>query len=106
MSDWQPPKDILPWMVCAACRYENPKTGETYLFTGPRHWDHVMLGQYNLAKFGDDIHPALFDEGFVDQWGRFYQREDALKAVKASGQPFNPERNGNPDCMLFSEGLY
>jgi hypothetical protein len=46
------------------------------------------------------------DQGFIDQWGQFYTRREAMRVVKESGQPFNLERNGSQDEKLFSEGLY
>lgn len=47
-----------------------------------------------------------FEQGFIDQWGCFYTRTEAMQAVKASGQPFNIKRNGGNDDELYSEGLY
>lgn len=101
MSDkeWQPPKHIKPWMVCAANRHE--ETNHTIL--GARHWDRLMRKAH-----GDSMcRPPTgeYVQGFIDQWGRFYTREEAMRAVKKSGQPFNAERNGDGD-ELFSEGLY
>lgn len=97
MSDWQPPEDVKPWMVCAAVRYGGVTVA------GPRHFDEFMHGTI-LAIDIFECHEA--DQGFIDQWGRFYTREEAMEAVKASGQPFNLERNGGQDKELFSEGLY
>jgi len=45
------------------------------------------------------------EQGFINQWGVFLTREEAYRVVKASGQPFDPKRNGSTD-MPFSEGLY
>lgn len=104
MSDkWEPPKDVKPWMVCAACRH-----GEM-LVVGPRHFDPTMW--LHLEARGCDRtftkeHRLTMEQGFIDQWGRFYTREEAMGCVKASGQPFNLERNGGQDAELFSEGLY
>jgi len=45
-----------------------------------------------------------FEEGFIDQFGDFLTREEAMQIVKENGQPFNKERNGcNKD--LYSEGI-
>ena len=98
MNSWEPPADVKPWMVCAACRKD------WRIVLGARHWDRTM-NTHNTA-FEEFMDPAEFDQGFIDQWGRFYTREEAMAAVKANGQPFNIERNGGQDRELFSEGLY
>ena len=95
-EEWQPPKHIKPWMVCAANK--NRDTG--HIICGARHWDRIMRSQVTVAK------GLNWEQGFIDQWGRWYNRKDAMKAVKESGQPFNAERNSGPGDILFSEGLY
>lgn len=100
---WEPPEDATPYIVCAACRH-----GE-FIAAGPRHFDDVMRVQveaYLEAKGLPEETWADFDQGFVDQYGRYYSREDAMAAVKANGQSFDLERNGGHDGWLFSEGLY
>ena len=99
MSDFEPPKDVNPWMVCAACKH--PETDRLVL--GPRHWDPVMVRAAQMMGYGN-FH--VFDQGFIDQWGRFYTREEARECVRISGQPFSDERNGGHKTQLFSEGLY
>ena len=94
-EEWQPPKHIKPWMVCAAIRAEGK------IICGARHFDGVMHGVIQLL---DEPH-GKFEQGFIDQWGRFYNRTEAMKAVKESGQPFNANRNSG-EKLLFSEGLY
>ncbi len=101
-EEWQPPADVKPWIVCAACRYGDE------LFLGPRHWDQTMLAQKKQARNGDNYRSTQHDftQGFIDQWGRFYTREQAMEAVKESSQPFNAERNSGNGKELYSEGLY
>lgn len=103
IEKWQPPKDIKPWIVCAA----NKNRANGYIVCGARHWDNVM--QKQIAVFYDTTVKSRgkdWEQGFIDQWGRFYNRKDAMKAVKESGQPFNAERNSGNGDILFSEGLY
>ncbi len=88
-------------VVCAACK--DPHTG--LLLTGARHWDNVMRNQFENLR--DPVaKPSYWDEGFMDQFGDYLTREEAMKIVKDNGQPFNAERNGWPEHKLFSEGLY
>jgi hypothetical protein len=47
-----------------------------------------------------------WEQGFIDQFGRFYNRKEAMKAVLENGQPFSLKRNGGSGEELFSEGLY
>jgi len=101
-EEWQSPKDIKPWMVCAANR--NRVGGE--LITGARHYDNIMREQ--LLRIPGKIRHSDWEQGFIDQFGRFYNRKDAMKAVITSGQPFNADRNcgGQESEDLYSEGLY
>lgn len=45
------------------------------------------------------------EQGFIDQFGDFYNREEAMDIIKLSGQWFDAARNGG-NTELFSEGLY
>ena len=103
MTEWQPPKDVKPWMVCAAAM-----TPGGHIISGPRHFDSHMRHQLSLlwAAMNSEVDAATMCQGFIDQWGRFYTREEAMACVKDSGQPFNKERNGDNDRELYSEGLY
>jgi hypothetical protein len=87
-------------IVCAANIVE--LNGAEVTLVGARHFDSVMKAQ---AKLMGVTNYGSHRSGFIDQFGDFYDRKEALAIVKASGQPFNAERNGSDD-ELFSEGLY
>jgi hypothetical protein len=99
-KEWEPPAHIMPWIVCAACR---SRWDKTIVALGPRHWDPTMRGIAQRMGINDMID---WEQGFVDQWGNFHNRIDAMDIVKQNKQPFNLERNGGQDIELFSEGLY
>lgn len=102
MTDWTPPPYAKIWIVCAACKYKD------FIATGPRHFDKTMVVQAQAWLDNNGLPPQTmgeFDQGFIDQWGRYYSREEALKIVLENGQPFSRDRNGYGD-WLFSEGLY
>ncbi len=82
-------------VVCAA----NRKDG--VIFCGARHCDSVMRKQAEAAG----MKLTNCEQGFIDQFGDFLTRKDAMQVVKESGQSFDIERN-NGDSYLFSEGLY
>ena len=84
-------------VVCAANRLEDGT-----ILAGARHWDEVMRQQAERIT-GTRKHNA--EQGFINQWGVFLTRKEALAVVKTSGQPFDPKRNGST-TLLFSEGLY
>lgn len=88
-------------VVCAACRFN----GVT--LTGARHFDNVMLNQLENMKEGTkpSKEGERWEQGFIDQFGDFLTREEAMTIVKENGQPFNTKRNGS-DKELHSEGLY
>ena len=82
-------------VVCAA-----NKIGDVVL-CGARHWDGVMRKQ--AASMG--LKCGNEEQGFIDQFGDFLTRKEAMKIVKKSGQRFDVESNRG-DEVLFSEGLY
>jgi len=91
------PQSII---VCAACMYKD------LLVCGARHFDSVMMRQIHATK--ENLLPeygTMWGQGFIDQFGIYHDRDQAMKIVIASGQSFNIERNGD-DMRLFSEGLY
>lgn len=46
------------------------------------------------------------EQGFIDNFGIFMDRVEALAVAKASGQPLDMKRNGGSGDELYSEGLY
>jgi len=89
-------------VVCAACKYEK------LTLCGARHWDSLMRSQFMALKnHGCDVSSALFEQGFVDQFGEFLTRAQAMKTAIAAGQKVDIERGCGGDAdTLYSEGLY
>lgn len=89
-------------VVCAACR-----RGDLIL-AGARHFDKVMISQ--IKAIDGKLSPGAgnnFEEGFIDQFGDFLTREEAMDVAIAAGQKVDIERGcGGLSHMLFSEGLY
>ena len=83
------------WIVCAA-----NKLNSGLIVCGARHHDQIMNDQILLAK---DTHIGE-KQGFIDQRGKWWSREDALIIAKSNGQI----RRSVPgdDRELFSENLY
>lgn len=88
-------------VVCAAV-----KLPDGFVVVGIRHFSPDMRA--SLAKmFGDDWHQTVKaagkEQGFVDQWGVFMDREEAWKVAEAANQiRFNVSCEGT----LYSENLY
>lgn len=97
MADYETPfkYSAIPQIVCAAMRYKD------ILILGPRHYDTVMQEQLK-AYFPHEDYPR-FDQGFIDQWGRFYGRVEAHQLVTSNGQKLTTEPLRD---VLFSENLY
>ena len=98
-----------PIIVCAANRYIDNKQNINILITGARHFDDVMHSVIMQMFPDQDIRRMIcggMEQGFIDQYGLFYNRQDALKVVKENGQPFDAERNSGNGKDLYSEGLY
>ncbi len=89
-------------VVCAAIKFDY----YTVFLIGVRHWDSLMHSQFD-SFFGDlGGKPKGEVQGFIDQYGKFLTREEAMAMVKSNGQAFDLERNGGSDDKLYSEGLY
>lgn len=84
-------------VVCAACRLG------TTIVLGVRHFDMFMCAQ--LQHLEGDWTNDNTEQGFINQYGEFLTRQDALLIVQTNKQVFNSKRNGSK-TKLFSEGLY
>ena len=94
MTDLKP----KPIIVCAAVR------SDTTIICGARHFDEIMGKQVEYIHLRSPS-KIKWEQGFIDQFGKFHNRQDAMKIVLESGQPFDLIRN-NCDKDLYSEGLY
>lgn len=84
-------------VVCAACR-----NGDI-IIAGARHFDKVMRSQ--IVAMG--VSWAGCEEGFIDQFGDFLTREEAMIIAIAAGQKVDVKRGcGGDKEVLYSEGLY
>lgn len=88
------------YIVCAA----NISSDEEVMLIGARHWDRLMHQQA-------DMHPDkafhIHGQGFIDQYGKWYSRQDAWKIAEEAGQI--RRRCGGDDSdggTLYSENLY
>ena len=84
-----------PLIVCAALRTPNGA-----ILCGPRHFDTVMRKQISDSK----VRYTRPEQGFVDQFGTFYNRRDAMQVAVIQGQ-IRRELPVN-DGKLYSEHLY
>lgn len=94
-------KDLKPWIVCAAIRTGN------HIITGARHFDEIMhqnVFMYRSVTRSEGFIP--WEQGFIDQFGNFHNRVDALQIVKENGQPFNAGHNRGSSNELYSEEIY
>lgn len=84
------------------------KDGRVFLLVGVRHWDPIMREQADWIGLKESGRSVIEKEeqGFLDQWRVFMDREEAMQVVLASGQPFDLERNGGSGQELYSEGVW
>ena len=82
-------------IVAAAIRYKN------VVYTGVRHCEIFK----DLIRLGHDNFPLSesngYYQGFIGSDGCFYDRENAKRIVKGSGQKYDPHAN-----VLTSEDLW
>ena len=107
---WEPTTE--PWIVCAANKYGD------YILTGARHWDNIMRATTVLLGDGDfktgwkkllSMVPEGGREvqGFIDQFGRFYDREEAEQVAQQNNQIMQDQAGGRlSKICLHSEDLY
>lgn len=100
----------MEYILCAAIKRKKPMN--------PKSYNYQTLGQYTqipddiysieigrrhndiLVRFGES-HLDVTQQGFYTSYGRFVNREEALKIAKEAGQV--KETNSK---RLFSEDLY
>lgn len=100
MDYWEENNIVKPQqvVVCAACRKDD------VIVAGARHYDKVMRSQ---LKAMNEPTPVEWEEGFIDQFGDFLTREEAMEIAQAAGQKVDVERGcGGQQNTLYSEGLY
>lgn len=94
-------------VIAAACKIV--VDGNEVILCGVRHFDPVMNSQIKAIKESAieiDGNKDPYNQGFVDQYGNFLTRKEAMDIVKQNGQPFDYERNGSQDDILYSEGVW
>ena len=84
-------------IVCAACLYDNG-----VIIVSARHYDTLMCNQ--LAIMNPSQRANEVQQGFIDQWGNFLDRKEALEVARRQGQIYR-ELNYNTE-ELYSEMLY
>lgn len=86
-------------VVCAACLMDNG-----VILCGARHWDSIMREQAKAMGYKPGC--ADKDQGFIDQYGQFMNREEAAFVVEANNQPLRKARVKDYPTRLYSEDLY
>ena len=92
-----------PVIVCSAIKI--PTNTQDIVLVGARHWDILMRNQFTqTVKIGMDVYRNQEEQGFIDQFGKFYNRKDALILARNNNQ-IKFELDFNTD-KLYSEMLY
>lgn len=99
---WEP--TTQPWIVCAANRI-NAGQADEVIIPGPRHWDKTMHTIARALKV-DYLFACSAEQGFIDQFGRFYTREEAMQVARANDQIIVPDEHMLSLTALHSEDLY
>lgn len=91
-------ENIPPYIVSAATTFI--VDGEEVVIVSPRHWDDIMR---NIVKLLPESAKEK-EQGFVDQYRKFYTRKEAWVIAEQNGQI--KRRVGGDNQKLFSENLY
>lgn len=106
VADWWDGRLLQRRIVCAANRFEL-KTGGTIIIPGARHYSPDMANVLDLIRdklVSDYVHGD--NQGFIDQWGEYFTRKEALIIATHAGQINTVRKKGFPEDVLFSEDLY
>jgi hypothetical protein len=106
VADWWDGRKLQRRIVSAANRFEL-KDGGTLVIPGARHYSRDMaavIDQVRDKLVNDHVHGD--DQGFIDQWGEYHTREEAVIIATHAGQIDRWRRKGGPANELFSEDLY
>lgn len=91
-------------VVCAANKYDCRYGGVDMVFIGVRHFCPVM--RQNMEPHKDFIKRESEVQGFIDQFGVFMDRKEALQVARDAGQLNVVRIKTWPSDELFSEDLY
>lgn len=91
-------------VVCAANKYDCGYGWIDMVFIGVRHFCPVM--RQNMEPHKDFIKRESEVQGFVDQFGVFMDRKEALQVARDAGQLNVVRIKTWPSDELFSEDLY
>ncbi|AHI61183.1 hypothetical protein CG98_gp162 [Enterobacter phage PG7] len=105
-ADWWDGRLLQRVIVCAANRFKLKDGGELVI-PGTRHYSKDMalvLDQMRDKVVSDQVYGD--DQGFVDQWGNYLTRQEALIVATHAGQINTRRVKSGPSDTLFSEDLY
>lgn len=105
-ADWWDGRLLQRVIVCAANRFKLKDSGELVI-PGTRHYSKDMalvLDQMRDKVVSEQVYGD--DQGFLDQWGNYLTRKEALIVATHAGQINTRRQKGGPADTLFSEDLY
>lgn len=85
-------------VVAAATRYRD------LVVVSARHFDLLMHQQIQQLGMVKEFRTG--EQGFIDQFGEFMNRFEALDVAKAAGQLNTRRPKTPPEDRLFSEDIY
>ncbi|MCL6318823.1 hypothetical protein EXT67_21255 [Pectobacterium atrosepticum] len=106
IADWWDGRKLQRRIVCAANRFEL-KGGGFVVVPGSRHYSPDMAAVIDLIE--DKLSSRFVageEQGFIDQWGDYHNRQHALSIALHAGQINTVRKKGSPYDTLFSEDLY
>lgn len=95
---------VVRRVVCAANLYKLRATDEIVICVGIRHYCPLM--RQNLSHVKDLVDRQSEVQGFVDQFGVFMDRREALIVAQNAGQLGVVRPKTWPQDKLFSEDIY
>lgn len=87
------------YIVCASIRQNG------IIICGARHFDTLMHNTIRSLDSSIKLRVNKWEQGFIDQFGKYLSREEAFKIAKENGQEIDMDRNSH-NYKLYSEGLY
>lgn len=106
IATWWNDRKLQRRIVCAANRFVMTN-GEYLVIPGSRHYSPDMANVTDAVRENlVSDHVTGEDQGFIDQWGDYWNRKDAFIIAYHAGQINKVRKKGAPFDTLFSEDLY
>jgi hypothetical protein len=106
---WEENGVVVQRTIVAAAFRATMKDGTKLTVPCARHGTpdaHALFNALRKGELLENDHAIGEDQGFIDQFGDYHNREQAYLIAKIAGQLEGREKTGSREASLYSEDLY